>query len=133
MFVFGAFAASDAFDLFSLSVCIELPSDSTPNRDRYFLAMVSQSTTFSMRVLGCWPKLSCDPSGDKCTTDSPTESIWEINAEQQRKGREKCVLLVETKFGELFRIKNYKNKISKIWSEKKSSKKTFILSQTKLV
>lgn len=57
---------SDTFDVFSASVCVELVSSgSPPNNARYFLAIESQSTTFSMRVLGCCVKLTWEPSGDK--------------------------------------------------------------------
>lgn len=48
-------------------------SSTSPIKARYFLAIDSQSATFSIRVV--FPKLSCDPSGLRWTTPTVTESV----------------------------------------------------------
>lgn len=71
----GCCASPDVFDWLSFSVCVEpVSSGSPPNSNRYFLAIDSQSTTLSIRVPGDWPKLNCEPNGDKWTTDNAVES-----------------------------------------------------------
>lgn len=76
----GCCASPDVFDWLSDSVCTEpVSSGSPPNSKRYFLAIASQSTTFSIRVPACPAKLNCDPSGDRCTTDNATESVRRKN------------------------------------------------------